>query len=194
MKTCPHCGIEHQKDGTFCSRSCGGNRSKSAAWRAAMADMERGRHPRVVVECFTCGAEILKQAAHVRRHLRGIFFCDKKCQDSPVARDKGYTSGPNCGAGHTGYRNRALRHYGAVCKICGYTGPAIEVDHIDGDRGHSKLGNLQVLCATHHREKTLMGQDYILKQMLGSSSLIGKATAPQAVDSGFDSRPIHQLQ
>lgn len=124
------------------------------------------KRPTVTVKCFSCGVEKDVRAYRVETTKSGIFFCNKACQDAPVARDKGYASGPRSANVNRvpPYRTRAIQHYGAVCCICGYTGPVIEVDHIDGNRRHNKIVNLQVLCATHHCEKTFMGQEYILSQ------------------------------
>ncbi len=51
-------------------------------------------------------------------------------------------------------RNAVLARDGFVCVRCG--APAHEVDHIVPvfEDGPSEMENLQLLCPTHHREKT----------------------------------------
>ena len=50
------------------------------------------------------------------------------------------------------YREKAIKHYGAICEICGYDEfvDILDVHHIDKNRQHNTLINLIVLCPMCH--------------------------------------------
>lgn len=50
------------------------------------------------------------------------------------------------------YQEKAWKHYGRKCVICGRTDGQIDVHHKDGNHDNNRLSNLVVLCPKHHRE------------------------------------------
>ena len=45
-----------------------------------------------------------------------------------------------------------MAHYPHRCVWCGFgISEVLEVAHLDGNRRHNELGNLALLCPTHHR-------------------------------------------
>lgn len=66
-----------------------------------------------------------------------INYCSRNCKDASSI--------------NTNYRQKAIRHYGAICQKCGFDNiKAIEVHHIDKDRSNNNIENLQVLCCNCH--------------------------------------------
>ena len=43
-KTCPKCGVTHNKRGEFCSRSCGNTRAHTAESKQAISDAKKQWH------------------------------------------------------------------------------------------------------------------------------------------------------
>jgi hypothetical protein len=54
-KTCPKCGVTHNKRGEFCSRSCGNSRTPTAEHKQAISDAKKEWH---------ATSEIAEVAAH----------------------------------------------------------------------------------------------------------------------------------
>jgi len=55
------------------------------------------------------------------------------------------------------YRQIALRNKPNKCNICGYNTfiKVLEVHHIDGNRKNNELSNLEILCPSCHKLRTL---------------------------------------
>ena len=71
---------------------------------------------------------------------------------------------PYCGS-HS--RRIYARHKKEICEECGFK-PVhmvqLDVDHMDGNKKNNDLSNLQTLCANCHRLKTLINDDYKVRE------------------------------
>ncbi len=125
----------------FCSRLC------------YVGSRQNGEH----LSCGNCKKEIWISKGRKKRSKSGETFCNRSC--ATVFNNKNCKIGtqhPNYSTGIGGYRIKALNHYGAKCNVCGYSVVSVlEVHHIDSNRSNNELSNLEVLCPTHHKEKTL---------------------------------------
>lgn len=90
-------------------------------------------------------------------------FCSKSCANGNNASKRIGQKNPSYVDGRSGYRQRALEHYGKVCQHCGYSDDErmLDVDHINSNRRHNRLENLQVLCVWCHALKTRKIGSYI---------------------------------
>jgi hypothetical protein len=154
MKTvkvvCSQCGLAFDrlkkqqdfavKEGTkkfLCSRKC-----QSASQR-------NGKY----VPCSVCGKQVYKNLSRLGYSDSGLMFCSKSCANGFNNEQRSGENHPLWTNGLGSYRDRALKHYGANCTICGYSIEAVlEVHHRDGNREHNSIENLDVLCPTHHEE------------------------------------------
>lgn len=103
--------------------------------------------------CSVCGKEVYKTPSKVSRSESGLMFCSKSCANGSNNTLRSGENHPNWINGIGSYRDRALKHYGKACTICGYAiEQVLEVHHRDGDREHNEIENLDVLCPTHHEE------------------------------------------
>jgi hypothetical protein len=135
-------------NGKYCSRECSNNRS---TWRNRSKTM-------AVLTCAGCAVEFERQECRVHDSKSGLNFCSRKCKDSaqsisgncPEIRPEHY------GDGKSSYRDRALRHYGAVCSRCAYSEieQMLDVHHRDKNREHNEIENLEVLCVWCHALET----------------------------------------
>ena len=108
----------------------------------------------VTLTCAFCSADFSRRKCKVHDNKSGLNFCSRKCKDSAQGIDG------NCpeiqpshyGDGHTHYRERALKHCGAICNRCGYDAleRMLDVHHRDKNRSHNRLENLEVLCVWCH--------------------------------------------
>lgn len=107
------------------------------------------------VECARCKAPVFVRASRIKQSKSGLFFCSKQCKDASQGIG-GLIALDVYGTGACSYRARALKAFGAKCKICGYLEKVkmLDVDHIDSNRGNNVIENLQVLCVWCHAEKT----------------------------------------
>lgn len=146
---CDYCGKVHTKElrqvkeneklghKNFCSKECLANFRKTS----------------VQTYCTCCGKEIEVRLAEYKRSKSGFHYCSRSCATKINNTLKIGTNHPNFKDGSGTYREQALRHYGSFCSVCGYNiEPALEVHHRDSNRRNNKLENLDVLCATHHKE------------------------------------------
>jgi hypothetical protein len=125
--------------GKYCSREC----------------FVKALTKRVKTNCAYCGKEIEKQ----RDRIREYNFCNRTCKEAAQSLKSGNKFknmrpehyGKGCGINT--YRRDALEFYGEKCTICGYDILCcLEVHHRDKNRKNNGIQNLDVLCATHHRE------------------------------------------
>lgn len=144
---CSACGVEilkeskhivqNEKNGhkNYCSKACS----------------NVGQKTRVISYCKKCGKRFERRKSSVERNKSGNYFCSRTCSAS--FNNQGINRWKSKGVGVRAYRQRALNHYGASCKVCGYNiEPCLEVHHVDGNRRHNQVENLMVLCPTHHTE------------------------------------------
>lgn len=148
---CDHCDQPFWKRTSFLSASnfC------SAACKAA------GQRRGSTTECAQCGDSIY--VIDSRRKKSERLFCGHKCRAEYYNHQINGELHPNWTGGKHSYRARALKHYGAHCHApgCPVTAAGIEipesmldVDHIDNNRRHNQIENLQVICVWCHALKT----------------------------------------
>ena len=59
------------------------------------------------------------------------------------------------------------RHKKGYCEECGFKPKhmvQLDVDHIDGNKKNNDISNLMTLCANCHRYKTLVNDDYKVRE------------------------------
>lgn len=115
--------------------------------------------------CGQCGEPVTRNPREIVKSKSGSVFCDYKCAAGHRI-SLGVAAGsdhPNWNGGKASYRQRALRHYGSSCHApgCPVTAAGIDipeimldVDHIDNNRRHNQIENLQVICVWCHALKT----------------------------------------
>ena len=60
-------------------------------------------------------------------------------------------------------RRKARKHKKDFCQECGYKPrdkAKLDIDHIDGDRSNNDIKNLQTLCKSCHKIKTIENEDH----------------------------------
>lgn len=106
-------------------------------------------------QCATCGKEIHKAPAIIKRSKTGNVYCSRSCSNSK--NNTLFKSGenhPNYTTGKGSYRNRKLKESEAKCEECGFDNIlALEVHHKDGDRKNNHIDNLELLCCNCHTIK-----------------------------------------
>ena len=105
--------------------------------------------------CAFCGEPVTRIKSEYKRSKSGNLFCNTSCSSryNNAQRDQGYNKHPNFTNGQATYRNRALKHYGSKCTVCGYDVESVlQVHHKDLNRKNNDINNLDVLCPTHHIE------------------------------------------
>lgn len=111
----------------------------------------------ITKNCTNCDKEFFIAPSKTNRAKRGKNFCCKQCANS--YNNRLYRSGsdhPLYDVGKSLYRKLALESKKIECVKCGYSNiDILQVHHIDGNRENNVLDNLEILCPTHHAEKTL---------------------------------------
>jgi hypothetical protein len=103
MKTCPKCGTEHDKPGTFCSRTCANSRVRTDDLKRQVSHALAGRVgknankgkqlvERLTKNCETCGSLFSFTPSQYKK------FCNKDCWKKQAG---GYREGS--GRAKTGY-------------------------------------------------------------------------------------------
>jgi hypothetical protein len=165
---CLHCGKKFLKDkrqvisrpNHYCGQEC------FKAHRSADITVE--------IRCANCGKDFVKRKSKMHTSKSGLYFCCRSCKDA-AQRIGGIEAiqPPHYGNGEGihDYREKALKHYGCKCEVCGYDEyvEALQVHHIDGNRRNNDIDNLVVLCANHHAlltVKVAVFEDRVLKMGL----------------------------
>ena len=104
--------------------------------------------------CNFCKSEFKRKKNYSTRS--GLVFCDRLCKEKAQSVDNNILVISHYQGGRRNYRERAFREYGSKCDECGYDEleEMLDVDHIDGNRSHNEIKNLQVLCVWCHAYKT----------------------------------------
>jgi hypothetical protein len=159
IKTCPKCGIEHQKSGEFCSRRCANRRAQSDITRLRIREgvvrnlRERGIVPRS------------ERPQPERIQPDPISGIRRRKRDWPerVLAPNGYWlikvpedyQGSRYGRGRLyAYEHRVImeKHIGRLL-VKGEV-----IDHINEDKHDQRIENLQVLTPSEHAKKTIRVQ------------------------------------
>lgn len=102
------------------------------------------------VNCTTCGKEINKSPAEIKRSKTGNHYCSRSCANS--MNNKLFRQGenhPNYKTGEASYRR--ILEVNSTCERCGFEDVrALQVHHKDRDRHNNKRDNLEILCANCH--------------------------------------------
>ena len=143
MKVCPKCNKEHEKPGTYCSRSCANSREwssvaknkKSIALKKFIADNPSWKEK----QAATVGVRTSK--------LKETLY-EKNLQrfHSGEFTDRG------------AMKTWLIKLYGEQCTICGI-GPewngkylSLQVDHINGINDDNVSSNLRLVCPNCHTQ------------------------------------------
>lgn len=113
--------------------------------------------------CPCCGGTFYATEGRKNRSKSGILYCSYTCSLGTKNKVASGEAHPNWSGGKASYRLRALRFHGAFCsnsaceiRAAGITVPEklLDVHHVDGNRKHNALTNLQVLCVWCHAKAT----------------------------------------
>jgi len=103
-------------------------------------------------QCHTCGKEIYRRQADIRKSKSQLFFCDHRCRAIWTNQLRAGENHPNWKGGENAYRDILLRS-GAilVCARCGTEDERVlAVHHCDGNRSNNSVENLSWLCHNCH--------------------------------------------
>lgn len=155
---CDNCGKEYEKE----EKKVNWNRKIDNRNYCCKQCQKEAKSKTTVLNCTNCGQEIERIPSEMKRSKSGNYFCSKTCAitvNNMLCRTG--ENNPNYKNGIGGYRSRALEYYDNKCSICGYNViNVLEVHHKDGDRKNNGIGNLDILCPTHHKEFTVGVRTY----------------------------------
>jgi predicted nucleic acid-binding Zn ribbon protein len=105
MKLCPKCGVEHEKEGKFCSRTCANSRvwteEKKKALTKKMAGLGKKTH--ITKHCLICGVSFETKSSSSKKS------CSSECSFKLLSNTlKGTSGGERKGSGRSKsgwYRN-----------------------------------------------------------------------------------------
>ena len=123
MKTCPKCGTEHNKSGTFCSRSCANSRDRPQELRDRLSLLNKGKP----------GHNKLKGREFVSRYEKTCLECD--CSFRTTNKEQKYCSSVCANLNAGGYREGSGRAKTGYYKgiYCGSTYELVwviyQIDH-----------------------------------------------------------------
>jgi hypothetical protein len=101
-----------------------------------------------------------------------VWYCENPVRDDSgkqykdTKTGKVYNRKPRLYCGSHSRRIYA-RHKKGYCEECGFIPKhmvQLDVDHIDGDKKNNDISNLMTLCANCHRYKTLVNDDYKVRE------------------------------
>ena len=171
MKTCPKCGTEHKKSGTFCSRQCANSRSFTAE---AIEKKSKSN-----LDYYSVLSKDDRKKFAAKKHLKYDFdAAQKKVQQAN--RDRSWAR-PYEEMGHGSLRKRLLHERDHTCEECGvgneYNGKplSLELDHIDGNHSNNKIENLRILCPNcHSQTPTHRSKNIKHKRLLAEQKIVDK--------------------
>jgi hypothetical protein len=132
MKQCPKCGTNHDKFGTFCSRTCANSRVFSEESRRLKSIANKGKPSTRVIADLDKWKESIKQA-----------WLDK------------YNATPFTELGMENRRRRVFEEQNYCCNKCGINEwqgfkISLELEHKDGNSSNNNRENLEGLCPNCH--------------------------------------------
>lgn len=135
MKTCPKCNIEHNKPGTYCSRSCANTRVHTEESKQKIGSA-------------------VKNSPIKRRPMTAeeIILRTQKVKELRLNR---YLNTPFDGLGMENRRRRVFEEQEYKCNRCGidsWLGQklSLELEHKDGNNKNNVRENLEALCPNCH--------------------------------------------
>lgn len=114
----------------------------------------------MLVNCAKCKKEINRTKSKLEKSKSGLYFCSRLCKDSSQKLGGIESIMPaHYGTAKKFYRSLAFSNLPFQCNRCNYNTcrGALEVHHIDRDRGNNNLSNLEILCRNCHAEEHYKG-------------------------------------
>jgi arsenate reductase-like glutaredoxin family protein len=160
MKVCPKCNAEHNKLGTFCSRSCANTRTHSKETREKLSLSRKG--------IATRKTPITQEEIETRKAKVKAWALNK------------YQNTPFNELGAENRKRRVLEEQKGKCNRCGlfeWLGESLvlELEHKDGNNSNNDRSNLECLCPNCHSQtktwrgrnnkKTSVSDDQLLKAL-----------------------------
>lgn len=150
MKICPKCGTEHDKSGTFCSRSCANAREwseESKQKRSIALKQHIIDNPEWLVHTSeSVASRVVKQRATLRTKNLELF-------NQGLIKDRAVL------------KKWLVETVGDKCAVCGLLPEwcglplSLQVDHIDGDNKNNQPNNLRLVCPNcHSQTETFAGK------------------------------------
>lgn len=132
MKQCPKCNVEHNKSGTFCSRTCANSRVFSDSAKLKKSIALKGKPS--------------KQSPYDRK---------KAAEKLKETRLKKYLATPFEELGMENRRRRVFEEQNQCCNKCGISEwqgfkIPLELEHKDGNNQNNVRENLEGLCPNCH--------------------------------------------
>ena len=132
MKQCPKCGAEHNKTGTFCSRTCANSRVFTEESRLKKSVANKGKPSTRVIADLDKWKENIKQS-----------WLNK------------YNATPFDSLGIENKRRRVFEEQNYCCNKCGISNwqgvkIPLELEHKDGNNQNNERTNLEGLCPNCH--------------------------------------------
>ena len=132
MKDCPKCGITHNNNGIFCSRSCANSRVFSDEAKHKKSIALKGKRPTGIIKDKEAWSKKIKETAL-----------------------KKYLSTPFEELGMINKRRRVFEEQAYCCNKCGISKwlskpISLELDHKDGNTSNNNRENLEGLCPNCH--------------------------------------------
>ena len=132
MKTCPKCGIEHNKKGIYCSRHCANSRKWTSEQNSNRSQKLKGR---------VLGSEI-KDKEKWKENIR-------------KTRLEKYNNTPFEELGCENRKRRVLEEQNNCCNKCKLSewfgsSLTLELEHKDGNTENNERSNLECLCPNCH--------------------------------------------
>ena len=132
MKTCPKCNTEHNKLGTYCSRSCANSRTWSDEVNAKRSAKMVGKPSTRII------GDMDKWRANIKQK-----WLDK------------YNATPFEELGMENRRRRVFEEQNSCCNNCGISEwqgmkISLELEHKDGNNQNNSRDNLEGLCPNCH--------------------------------------------
>jgi hypothetical protein len=141
MKICPKCDTEHDKSGTYCSRSCANSRSFTKESRDKKSDANKKYWSSLTPEQVKEKTEILVNSnpRYGKNYLDNIFAQEWEL------------------LGIHSKRLRVILEQHGKCNKCGLTHwndkrITLEYEHIDGDNTNNSRDNVEALCPNCHSQ------------------------------------------
>jgi 5-methylcytosine-specific restriction endonuclease McrA len=141
LKTCPKCGDEHSRSGTYCSRSCANSRSWSDSDKKKKSIAMKGNTPWNTGKTFSYSQERISKVNEGKKLRSQEKFLKGELKERSAIKKWLKQECDECGIGDV-YNNKPI---------------TLQVDHIDGNAGNNMPDNLRLLCPNCHSQQKTWG-------------------------------------
>ena len=162
MKICPKCNTAHEKDGTYCCRSCANSRTFTTESK------EKKRKSNL--EFYSKLSSEERKDFYQEKTLKYDFDAHQKTVQA--ANLKNSRSRPYEEMCHGALRKRLLHERNYTCEECGigneHNGKplSLELEHVDGNSLNNRIENLKILCPNcHSQTPTFRGRNVKLRNL-----------------------------